>query len=226
MPDLSAFVPALAIALLAIVLIWFAFGTQLNIRRGNRVLAWLQDGLPALGPRATLRWLGSSVAALSIVHPAAPYRGADVLVVLEPRDLGLLWALARRRGRRDVIILRLNLVRAPRFGADLVDPHGWSPGGTGSSDLTEVGERTASNGHVYRVWDDGRAPITELAEQWDALERASGGVWRLTVSQTVPHLEVHALPPDLRGSGSARLFSAVRELAELVSAPPAQPPGR
>jgi hypothetical protein len=227
MPDLGAFVPALAIALLAVVLIWFAFGTQLNIRRGNRVLAWLQEGLPALGPRATLRWLGSSVAALSIVEPAPPYRRADVLVVLEPRDLGLLWALARRRGRRDVIILRLDLLRAPRFGAHLVDPDGWSPGGASSNDpLTEVGERTASNGRVYRVRDDGRAPLAELAEQWDALERASGGVWRLTVSQTVPHLEVHALPPDPRESGSARLFSAVRELADLVSAQSAQPRGR
>ena len=226
MPDLGPLVPALAIALLALVLIWFALGTQLNVRRGNRVLAWLQEGLPALGPRATLRWLGSSVAALSIVQPAAPYRGADVLVVLEPRDLGLLWALARRRGRRDVIILRLNLLRAPRFGADLVYPQGWSPGGTRSSDqLTEVGERTASNGRVYRVRDDGRAPLAELAQQWDALERASGGVWLLTVSQTIPHLEVHVLPPDPRESGSARLFSAVHELAQLVSAPSAQPPG-
>src|SRR5881396_1229899 len=76
MPDLGPLVPALAIALLALVLIWFALGTQLNVRRGNRVLAWLQEGLPALGPRATLRWLGSSVAALSIVQPAAPYLGA------------------------------------------------------------------------------------------------------------------------------------------------------
>jgi len=221
MPDLGALLPALAIALLAVVLIWFALGTQLNVRRGNRVLAWLQEGLPALGPRATLRWLGSSVAALSIVEPAPPFRGADVLVVLEPRDLGLLWALARRRGRRDLVILRLNLLRAPRFGADLVDPNGWSPGGQGSIEqLTEVGERTASNGRVYRVLEDGRAPIAELAEQWDALERASGGIWRLTVSQTVPHLEVHALPPDPQESGSARLLSAVHELAELVSAPP------
>src|SRR5437867_8716179 len=122
MPDLATFLPGLAIAALAVVLLWFTVGTQINVRRGNRTLVWLQEGLPALGPRATLRWLGSSVAALSIVQPAAPYRGADVLVVLEPRDLGLLWALARRRGRRDVIILRLNLLRAPRFGADLVYP--------------------------------------------------------------------------------------------------------
>ena len=91
-------------------------------------------------------------------------------------------------------------------------------------ELATIGERTASSGHVYRVLDDGRAPVDDLGKQWDALERASGGVWRLTVSQTVPHLEVHALPPDLREKGSARLFSAVRELAELVSAPASGPP--
>jgi hypothetical protein len=220
MPDLAAFLPGLAIIALAVVLVWFTVGTQINVRRGHRTLAWLQEGLPMVGPRATLRWLGSSVAALGIVEPVPPFREADVLVVLEPRDLGAIWALARQRGRRDFLIVRLNLVRAPRFSADLVDPAGWSPGGRRQPDeaLTRTSERQGPEGRPYRAHDDGAAPIEELGRAWDGLASASGGMWRLTVQPVVPHLEIHVLPPpDLARCGSARLFTAVRGLAELVS---------
>src|ERR671919_1108110 len=128
MPDPIALLPGLLIALLAVVMVWFTIGTQRNISRGNRLLRWLSDGLPALGPRTTLRWLGSSVAELRITQPRHPYREAPVMVVLEPRDLGALWALARSRGRRDFIVLRLSLVRAPIWEADLVDPNAWTAG--------------------------------------------------------------------------------------------------
>jgi len=220
MPDLAAFLPGLAIAALAIVLLWFTVGTQINVRRGNRTLVWLQEGLPLLGPRATLRWLGSSVAALGIVEPAPPYRQADVLVVLEPRDLGAIWALARQRGRRDVLIVRLNLVRAPRFSADLVDPGGWSPGGRRQPDeaLSRISDRVGADGRAYRMHDDGIAPVDELGRAWDALGASSGGIWRLSVQPVVPHVEIHVLPPsDLAQSGSARLFTAVRTLADFIS---------
>ena len=43
MPDLSAFGGSLAVALLVAVMLWFALGTQRNIRRGNALLGWLQD---------------------------------------------------------------------------------------------------------------------------------------------------------------------------------------
>src|SRR5918992_4382741 len=128
MPDPTVLIPGLLIALLAVVMVWFTIGTQRNISRGNRLLRWLADGLPALGPRTTLRWLGSSVAELRITQPRQPYREAVVMVVLEPRDLGALWAVARRRGRRDFLLLRLSLVRAPRWEADLIDPAAWTAG--------------------------------------------------------------------------------------------------
>ena len=51
MPDLSALSASLAFALLVAVMLWFALGTQRNIRRGNGLLSWLQDGLPLLGER-------------------------------------------------------------------------------------------------------------------------------------------------------------------------------
>jgi hypothetical protein len=220
MPDPAPLLSALAVLLLVGVLGWFTFGTQQNIRRGNRTLAWLQDGLPVLGPRATLRWLGSSVAALRIVEPAAPFREAEVMVVLEPRDLGALWALARSRGRRDFLLVRLSLVRAPRFRAELLDQQAWSPFARRADDdgFARVDAETTASGQAIEVRDDGTAPLEELRRSWQALGDASRGVWRIAVGPVVPHLELHLLPPAQGEIGSARLFAAIRELALLVSA--------
>ena len=219
MPDLSAFGASLAIALLAAVMLWFAFGTQRNIRRGNALLGWLQDGLPLLGERTTLRWLGSSVVELRISQPEAPFREAELVVVLEPRDLGALWAFAHRRGRRDFLILRVRLARAPRFSADLADPKSWTMG--------DVRHRWAGEGSGSSwsgTWDgtalearhDPTVKLEELRSWWEHLAGVSGGVWRISVSPTVPHLVLHLLPPP-DGVSSLQLLRAVREVARQVA---------
>jgi hypothetical protein len=219
MPDLSTFGASLAVALLAAVMLWFALGTQRNIRRGNALLSWLQDGLPLLGERTTLRWLGSSVVELRISQPEAPFREAELLVVLEPRDLGALWALAHRRGRRDFLILRVRLVRPPRFNADLADSRSWTIG-----DVRHrwAGERPPSSwsgtweGTQLEARHDESVELDELRGWWKQLASVSAGVWRISVSPTVPHLELHLLPPadDI---SSRRLMGAVREVALQVA---------
>src|SRR3990172_3765450 len=78
---------------------WFAAGVVWNIRRGNAVLRWMQDGLPRLGEKTTLRWLGTSVVELTIHRAKAPFRQVEVLLVLTPRDVPWLWLLAVGRER-------------------------------------------------------------------------------------------------------------------------------
>ena len=219
MPDLSAFGGSLAVALLVAVMLWFALGTQRNIRRGNALLGWLQDGLPLLGKRTTLRWLGSSVVELSIAQPEAPFREAQLLVVLEPRDLGALWAFAHRRGRRDFLIVRARLARAPRFSADLADPASWTMGDVRHRWASEGGGPSWSgtwHGTALEARHDATANLDELRGWWEQLARVSGGVWRISVSPIVPHLELHLLPPS-DGVSSQRLLEAVRDVARQVA---------
>src|SRR5574340_554342 len=101
----------LAIFIVGVLLVvgWFAVGTHFNVRKGEDALRWLQDGLPLVGEKTTLHWLGSSVVELKIQQAKAPFRQAEVLVVLEPRDVAPLWGLARLRGRRDLFIFRGSL---------------------------------------------------------------------------------------------------------------------
>lgn len=221
MPDPGSLLPGLLVLATAAVLLWFTFGTQRNITRGNRLLRWLGEGLPELGPRTTLRWLGSSVAELQLVQPRHPYREALVMVVLEPRDLGALWAFARSRGRRDFVVLRLSLVRAPRVRADLIDPAAWTASDRRVDDVEpELRQSwTDAAGRQVEVRHDGQADLAELRAHWDRLVRQSGGAWRLSVRPTVPHLEIHLLPPDVEQASSRQLMREVTELARAVAAP-------
>jgi hypothetical protein len=208
----------LLLLLVVVVLLWFALGTGRNLRKGNELLRWLQGGLPLLGRRTTMRWLGSSAVRLQIVDPVAPFREAEVVVVLEPRDVGLLWAWARAHRRRDFLIVRARLQRAPRFELVAADPHGW----TG---------RDAMRGMDPEAWSfaDWTDPPVRVAyapgadpdatrRMWERLALASGGVWRLSVRRAPPHLEVHVLPPDTSAVTAERLFRTVTELARAATA--------
>ncbi len=226
MPPFEAFVPSFAIGLILFVMLWFALGTQRNIRKGNELLRWLQGGLPILGRRTTMRWLGSSAIELGIVEPAAPFREAMVVIVLEPRDVSLLWAYARWRGRRDFVIVRASLVRPPRFGIDVRDPRGWTSRSEVHAGELEIvaGEQPDRPDQPDLKWapevvvtvGPGTADAAVKAA-WDELTETSGGVWRLTVQPIVPHLEVHLRPPAIGAVSANRLLGSIRELAEALS---------
>src|SRR6266540_314028 len=119
-------VTVFAVVLFVGFFLWFAIGTQLNIRRGNAFLRWLHGGLPLIGRRTTMRWLGSSAVELVIAEPTTPFRAVTLILVLEPRDLPWLWALARTRGRRAVVIIRADLRSAPRADLEVAEAGSWS----------------------------------------------------------------------------------------------------
>lgn len=220
--SLPAIGTAGAILLLLAVMLWFTWGTQRNISRGNALLRWLQSGLPVLGRRATMKWLGSSVVELGIVEPVSPFAEATVIVVLEPRDVPWFWAWSRGHGRRDFLILRGRLRRSPGLELEAGEATGW----TGSDRIDALDET------VWVPADWGRPGLRVLhapgsdpdlvRQAFDRLTRTTGGVWRLSVRREPPHLEVHVLPPDPfaePGSGSRPLLEAFAELGRTVAAP-------
>jgi hypothetical protein len=217
-------VAALGTVLLIAFMLWFAFGTSRNISRGNDLLRWLQGGLPLVGRKTTLRWFGSSAVQLEITEARTPFTAAQVNVVLEPRDLGWLWAWARRRGRRDFLILRGTLPEPPRFEAEAGGHRGW----TGTDRL----DRLDPEAWHRTTWEDATGPVEvahsdrvepddldALRRAWDRMAGASGGLWRLSVRNLAPHVEVHLEPPPLQGDGAAdpaELVGAFTELGRSV----------
>jgi hypothetical protein len=210
-------------ALVVAFLLWFAVGTQRNITRGNELLRWLQAGLPRVGHRTSLRWFGSSAVQLDIVDAKAPFDTVQVNVVLEPRDIGWLWAWTRRQGRRDFLILRATLPEPPRVEIEAGGRRGW----TGSERL----ERLDPEAWARTRWEDGAGPVEvahsrdasdadveAIKQVWSQLAAAAGGAWRLSVRRNrSPHLEVHVEAPRDDGADSDHLVLAFHDLARVAA---------
>lgn len=208
---------ALLAGLVALVLGWFATGVIWNIRRGSAVLKWMQAGLPRLGERTTLRWLGSSAVMLAIERARPPFRRVELVIVLEPRDVPWFWLLARARGRRDLLIVRGQLVAAPQFEYDWLAPRTWS----------ERERRGRAEGREWPVEDlDGlrfQAPQPTLGlartagrAALAAAQPLAAAPWRLSARRGQPHFELHLPLPHPARADAPEFFAALRRLAEAM----------
>lgn len=194
---------------------WFAIGTHLNIRKGHHVLRWLRDGMPQLGERTTVRWLGSSAIELKVQNAREPLRSAEVFIVLEPRDLPFLWWWFRARGRRDLLIVRSELRAPPRLQFEALDRRAWSARGV---------ERTAQRnrwtpvavplGAPLVAYGQGRTDAASDLLAVAALPELS--LVRLAVHRDAPNLEVQWELAGLARLESRRLFETLHQLAARV----------
>jgi hypothetical protein len=206
----------ISIAAVAVVA-WFAAGTIWNVRQGRLLLSWMQGGLPILGERTTVRWLGSTAIEMVISDSKAPFSNVTVVIFLEPRDMPWMWALGRSRGRRDTLIIRGVLSRLPAFEFEALDPASWSgrdalPHVPAGSSVRQV----ATFGGLV-VHHAGVAALTDADEMLKLAEQAGLVVKRLSVRRTEPNFQVHVSVPD-RQQPARGFFEAVHALAERVLA--------
>jgi hypothetical protein len=201
----------IGIAAVAIVA-WFAAGTILNVRKGRELMRWMQGGLPVIGERTTVRWLGSTAVELVMDQGKAQFSRAAVVIFLEPRDLPW-WPLSRLRGRRDTLIVRGTLRRAPTVEFEAFDPASWS----GREALSRVPRHWPQRGGSIVVHYENAAALANADALMALAERGGMKVGRLSVRRTEPHFQLHVLLPD--SSQPARdFFEAVQALAERALA--------
>jgi hypothetical protein len=210
---------ALLVVIVALVLGWFAIGVVGNIRQGNAVLRWLQGGLPKVGARTKLRWLGSSVVELKIDDARPPFRQAEILLAFEPRDVPWLWLLAHLQGRRDILILRGQLTTAPRHEFSVVAPGTW----TGRAVTREATSRRWAveplGDHLLAAARTTLSITRPLAAS--LLEVARQGhphVWRLAVRREYPQFEIHLPLPRTGSTDAGAYIDGLRELARKAAA--------
>lgn len=217
MPDLGPVLASLAIAGLIVVMLAFALGTQRNISRGNARLEWLQAALPALGRRTTLRWLGSSAVQLDLVDVVEPFRSVTVLYVLEPRDVPLLWLFTRATGRRDVLIFRTSLRRAPQLDLEANVPAAWIKAGDADEAADWPAAAFPSGVTATAMGGADQSGVAAARRAWERLAAASDAVWRLSIRRTVPHLEVHVRPSDAARVPASKLVQAIIDLGTALA---------
>jgi hypothetical protein len=201
---MTGLVGVVAVALVA----WFAAGTIWNVRLGRETMRWMQQGLPAVGGRTTVRWLGSSVVELVLKDAKPPFASVTLLIFLEPRDLPW-WPLSRARGRRDTLIVRGVLKRAPAMEFEALDPASWS----GREALARIPREWPGRKDLLHVrGEDG--PALERAEALLARTGSAGlAVKRLSLRRAEPNFQLHVALPD-RARPAGEFFDTVQALAE------------
>lgn len=208
------------ILVVAVVILmgWFAIGVVYNLRRGDALLKWMQNGLPAIGQKTTFRWLGTSVAELVIAHAKKPFRRLETLLVLKPRDIFWMTILASIQGRTDIVIFRAQLATAPVTDLELIDPKTWSG-------------RTALKTLDGRKWESKPYKDMQLMAPQGLLDLATSTVDRLAIPmeglsaryarfslrREAPNLEVHVPFPQYQMADAGRYFESLRGLARAVS---------
>jgi len=198
---------------------WFALGMFFNVRKGNAVVRWLQEGLPLIGQKTTLRWLGTSGVELKIQNPHKPLLNVEVFILLEPRDIPVLWAYFHARGRRDVLILRCQFPSIPRFELEAADPHAWSARGTqGEAVRKQWTSSPVPPGAGVTAYGEGDQQTAEGVLKLAA--HCQLPLIRLAVRRTAPQLEVHWQLSRFEPASSRRLFETFLEIANRLSARP------
>ena len=202
----------IGIAAVAVVA-WFAAGTIWNVRKGRLLMRWMQGGLPMLGERTTVRWLGSTAVEMVIRDGKAPFASVTLVIFLEPRDMPWMWALGRSRGRRDTLIIRGLLRRTPEVEFEALDPVSWS----GRDALPRVPTKwlvrqpVAPGGVIVHYAS--AAGLTQADALLALAQRAKLAVRRLSLRRTEPNFQLHVSLPDRR-QPARDFFEAVHAIAE------------
>jgi hypothetical protein len=199
---------------------WFAIGVIYNLRRGDALLKWMQNGLPDIGQKTTLRWLGTSVAELVIAHAKKPFRRLETLLVFKPRDVFWMTILAYFQGREDIVIFRAQLTTAPITDLELVDPKTWSGRGV----LKQFADRKWESQTYQGMQLLAPAGLLDLATKTlDRLvvpmQKLSSHYVRFSLRRDASqsNFEVHLPFPAFRSTEAKQYFGALREVARTIS---------
>jgi hypothetical protein len=194
-----------------VVVAWFAAGTIANVRKGRALMRWMQGGLPVLGERTTVRWLGSTVVEMAMREAKAPFASVTVVVFLRPRDLP--WG--RMLGRRDTLIVRGALRVAPKAELEVLDAASWSGREALPRVPREWAQRPAAGS--LTVHHSNAEALARAEALIAAARHARLDAMRLSVRRVEPNFQLHVPLPDTQRP-ARDFFEAVRALAERAIA--------
>lgn len=212
----SPLITALLILFL-VLLCWYLLGMQYNIRRERRALKWMEQGLPIIGEKAALDWSGVSHVEIQVPKAKEPFRSADVVIDLVPREIPFWWFWRKNVPTQDTIIVRAQLRTAPHF--DLVSH---SPHVPADEQLKRsgTGQWTAVQGGLANAMTaDIRGNISPYTVNRLIVQTTLEGMTltRLIVHRSAPNLEVHYLLPQFAQVSSQRVFTGIHQLGEEVA---------
>ncbi len=212
---LSYYITTTLITLSVLLVAWYFLGMWFNRRRGIHLARTLHDRLNALGAEElTGRWVNVSIFQFSARRATSPIGKLAAIIVLESRELALIWLVNLLRGRRDLLVLRMDLRSTPRAGLELeAHPKQTKPEREVRRRIVEGGWEQATVGDYMIYHQHGAAHLKEtlapLLEEWQPYLR------RLSISASSPHLLLSFSPAPPVLETEAR-FTDVQKLAEAI----------
>ncbi|PWB71656.1 MAG: hypothetical protein C3F07_13820 [Anaerolineales bacterium] len=207
----------IVIIAVAVFMGWFAIGMIYNLRRGDKILKWMRDGLPLIGQRTTFRWLGTSVAEMGIAKAKRPFQRLDTLLVLKPRDVFWMTIIAFFQGRDDVLIFRAALSTPPLLDLELADPKTWS-GREALAKATKRGWEGTDYRDLHLMAPKGLLGLAQetLDKLADPMQSLSPRFLRLSLRKTAPNMELHLPFPDPGRTDAKMYFQSLSNFGRAI----------
>jgi len=204
------------IALCVLLTVWYVVGWQLNRTRGGHLLEWLVRGLRTSGDQTTVSKLGMSGFQVNVRKARAPFKTIEATIVLQPREILLLWILNLLRGRSDYLILKATLRSSPRAEVEVVGKRGPLVErvikGVDESDWTR---RDTASGLVMAFRGKGGEQQANAISH--LVENISARLVRLSLSEKAPHLLANLSLAGLDQESALLLLSSLRDLAKAAA---------
>lgn len=173
------------IALSVFLFLWYIGGHLYNRQRGRYLFRWLEDGLKVLGEEYQWGWLGSPASGARIVIPQAlsPFRRMEITLLLENREIPILWLADRLQKKRDAIIIKATL-RSPDNREIQLGP----PNELQSAAILSWNRETGPHGLMVAYRGSGAS--SQLAKLTPWLTRYGPFLRRFVLQREDPHLAV------------------------------------
>jgi hypothetical protein len=213
---MSDFTTQVVIAFCALLIIWYIIGWQVNRRHGRRLLEWIIQGLRAFGGQITVSRLGTSGFQVNVKKAHPPFRKIETTILLEPREILLLWLFNLLRGRADYLVFKSTLRASPRGEVEVVKKKGRLA-------------RRVLKGLDERAWtrqETVNGLVTACRgkqgqQQADAISHLVGDLsprlLRLSLSKKAPHFLVGLSLAGLDEQSAPLLLSSLQDLAQTVA---------
>jgi hypothetical protein len=191
---------------------WYAVGHLYNLRHGRRLFAWLDAGLEVLGGERTAGWIGSAAsgARIQVLHAEAPFRRLEITLLLERREIPLLWLLDHLRGRRDGLIIKATL-RSPRPGElEVASPRRSLLEPTVADYRREPSWAGEEGPHGLLVLHRGPGTERQVARLWPWLQTYGRVLRRLVWQKSDPHVQLYLDLVEWATTSSRELLNDLR----------------
>jgi len=208
--DTSQLATQIVIGLSVLLVLWYPFGRRMNRRRGLQALRWLREGIRAYEGQASVSWVGASAFRVNVQGALGPFKRVGMMVLLEAREMLLLWIINRLRGQGDMLVIKGDLRLKPKTDLELTR-RGWRAGRAMRALEKEGWTVDSLNGMFIALKRD--AEITSRLAS--ALSEAAG-LARLSLRKRSPHLIANVHLSGLEGMTAESLFHFLEKVMEIV----------